>query len=522
MRSSGWATAALWPPFRRPPLPRYDDRVEAKGTLVGRLLGASIALSVIATPAVAVAACAWGYPVGDDPSSPLPLSDNHPVGGMNLPDFGSHLGADFWSGGGCTDLGETVYAVADGEVVEIVDGLGSYLDVVVIRHDDPALGPIYSMYGHIARDAGLSEGAAVQLRDPIGTIDDVLAYFSPCHLHFELLSEAAYAQGPFCNGCEAAGFNVSPGYDQQAGVTPGTEPSGETYLDVNDGIDGNRWYHAEAFIDPRLDAVCGRCGDATCNAGESYDNCPQDCPPCALIPPSGTTLDESGPCFSQSGDPQYWNYERGIGNDGSLQWTHTTDSEIIDNYGVWDLAFEDGGMYQLDVHVPAGSADTQQARYVVTHAGQTESIVADQSQADGWLALGELAFAAGGGQSVRLDDNTGEPFSGMTRIVFDAVRLTRLDAPAGDETGESGGTEGGTGEGTSGESGSPADTGGGDSSAETSDATSGNGAALPGGTRGSSDGCACSTGPGSPRLPAALLVLVALCATRRRRPTPPH
>lgn len=202
-------------------------------------------------------ACEFSYPVGDERTA-APLENNHPVGGMNLPDFGAHLGADFWSGLGCTDLGQSVYAVADGEVVEIVDALGSYLDVVVIRHEVDDIGNVYSMYGHIARDDALVEGALVERRQQIGTIADVLAYFSPCHLHFELLNEAAYQNGPFCSGCEAAGYHVSPGYDRQTGVQEGTHPtSGDRYLDVlNDGVDGNHWFFVNDFVDARIDKVC--------------------------------------------------------------------------------------------------------------------------------------------------------------------------------------------------------------------------------------------------------------------------
>lgn len=178
---------------------------------------------------------------------------------MNLPQYGSHLGADYWSGGGCTDLGQPVYAVADGEVVEIVDSLGSYLDVVVVRHDVPDVGNVYSMYGHIARDDSLSEGEMVMRRQQIGVIDDVLAYFSPCHLHFELLNESAFTNGPFCNGCAAAGYSVSPGYDRQTGVQEQTHPTtGDRYLNVlNDGIDENWWFFTDEFIDARLDVECG-------------------------------------------------------------------------------------------------------------------------------------------------------------------------------------------------------------------------------------------------------------------------
>jgi hypothetical protein len=474
-------------------------------------------------PRVAWGACAWAYPVGDGPLSPAPLANNHPVGGMNLPAYGAHLGGDYWSGGGCTDYGRTVYAAADGEIVEIVDGLGSYLDVVVIRHEDPEVGAVYTMYGHIARDAGLSEGQPVDYRQPIGIIDDVLAYFSPCHLHFEIFSDEGYQQGPFCNGCAAAGYHVSPGYDQQAGVTAGADPGGDTWIEVNDGIAGNRWYHTNPFIDARLDATCGRCGDGTCDAGEGFDDCPADCPPCALIPPEGGTLDESGACFQAGGSPEYWNVEAGTGFEGTLRWTHATDSEIVDNYGVWTLAFAEAGQYRLEVYVEPGSADTQMAAYQVAHAGGTDVVLVDQSSGSGWTLVGEHAFAAGGGQSVRLDDNTGEPFATMTRIVFDGVRLTRLDpSPPGGS--ESGGVTGTLTSGPGSGSGQDETAGGGPGGASGEGTvgsvdTGADGPALPGAEPfDSGGGCACRAMPrGTAAVPWALAVLVLASMGPRRR-----
>lgn len=471
------------------------------------------AVAVAWAPRSAAAACGWGFPVGDAPGSPAPLADNHPVGGMNLPAYGAHLGADFWSGGGCTDLGQPVFAVADGEIAEIVDGLGSYLDVVVIRHEDPGAGTVYSMYGHIARDPGLAEGQPVSLRQQIGTIADVLAYFSPCHTHVEILSAEGFEQGPFCNGCAAAGYHVSPGYDQQAGVSMGLGEAGDPFIEVDDGVASNRWYFVDEFIEARLDASCGRCGDGECDLAEDFMACPQDCSPCAWIEPGGAVLDDAGACFHWGGDPQYWSAESGVGYEGSLQWTHTTDSARVDNWGEWSFAFMEAGLYRLDVWIADGFGESQQAAYVVTHAGGTETIVADQQGADGWLTLGEWSFAAGGGQSLRLQDNTGEPFSSMTRIAFDAVQLQRLDAPAGDDT--SGAPPGGsdtTADGAS-ATGASADAGGSDGGPGST-----GGGALPspaGGDR--SEGCACRSQPRPAPGGALFMVLFGLARRRRRR-----
>ena len=57
----------------------------------------------------------------------------------------------------------------------------------------------------------------------------------------------------------------------------------------------------------------------------------------------------------------------------------------------------------------------------------TPASTIDQSASDGWQSLGEFQFADGGHQWVHLADNTGEPVAGNVQIVFDAVRVTRLD-----------------------------------------------------------------------------------------------
>lgn len=484
------------------------------------LLPLSAAALLFQAPAVAHA-CAWAYPVGDASNSPAPLSNNHPVGGDNLPNLGVHLGADYWSGGGCTDFGQTVYAAADGVVVEVVDGLGSYLDVVVIEHDDPAVGTVYTMYGHIARNPEITEGAPVERRQPIGEIDDVLAHFSPCHLHFEILSQEGFEDGPFCNGCAAAGFSVSPGYDQNAGISMGQDPSGDAWIEVVDGVSANRWYYTDDFIDARLDASCGECGDDTCDSGETFENCPADCDPCGWVDPLGGQIDDADACFFLGGDPQWWNEGRG-GEGGSHWFTHTTDSALIDNFGTWTFVYEAAGEYALEVHVPPSSADSQLANYLVAHPGGTDQVIVDQS-VGGWLPLGMWAFEAATPYTVRLDDNTGEPFADLTRLAFDAVRATRLDPPQGstsggqgeaEETGQPGTTSDGE-DPTGASTGGGIDPGGGSTSPTDDPGSTGNGgAALPG--SGSSAGSTCSLG-GEP-MPTALLLLplVALRRTRRR------
>ncbi|MEZ4339188.1 MAG: MYXO-CTERM sorting domain-containing protein, partial [Sandaracinaceae bacterium] len=173
------------------------------------------------------------------------------------------------------------------------------------------------------------------------------------------------------------------------------------------------------------------CGDGFCSGGETPESCAMDCPVCNTVPPLGRDVDESELCFERGGPSMYLR-DVPEGWLDTLVWTHATDSATPANYGVWHLAFDEAGRYRIDAHVPAPWGESTMTRYDVHHAGMDASFVLDQSMVDGWTTLGDVYFEAGGDQWVRVNDNTGEPVSSMTQIVFDALRLTRLDPPMTD------------------------------------------------------------------------------------------
>ena len=105
-----------------------------------------------------------------------------------------HRGED-WNGigGGNTDLGDTVHAIYDGDVVFAGngdrDGFEGWGNVIIVRHrvqrslwvfDDE----IESMYGHL-RNVLVRPGTRVHKGQPIGTIGTARGRF-PAHLHFEI------------------------------------------------------------------------------------------------------------------------------------------------------------------------------------------------------------------------------------------------------------------------------------------------------------------------------------------------
>lgn len=97
-------------------------------------------------------------------------------------DYGGYHPGEDWNGdqGGSSDVGDPVYAIANGVVTAItsnVDGEG-----IVIEHTLHNGESIYSVYIHIAIKHGLSVGSVVHQGKPIGTIADI----TWPHLHFEI------------------------------------------------------------------------------------------------------------------------------------------------------------------------------------------------------------------------------------------------------------------------------------------------------------------------------------------------
>jgi len=154
-----------------------------------------------------------------------------------------------------------------------------------------------------------------------------------------------------------------------------------------------------------------------------------------VIAADGGVVDDASACFTAGGDPQFIRHEETAGFGGTLQWTHTTDNAAPANFGLWQLDFAEAGKYRVEVSTPAPFNQSKQAVYKIAHAGMVDDVPVDQSSADGFQVLGDFAFDAGAtDQSIRVNDNTGEPNSTNTQLVFDAVRFTRsgLPTPGGD------------------------------------------------------------------------------------------
>ncbi|MGC6418672.1 MAG: GH25 family lysozyme, partial [Bradymonadia bacterium] len=171
----------------------------------------------------------------------------------------------------------------------------------------------------------------------------------------------------------------------------------------------------------RLAGVLGGCGDGFCSPAESPDECPADCPTCEAVPAEGGVVSEQSLCFEAGGPRAYWRDED-FGYGGHLYWTHTTNNDEAANYARWLIRVEATGDYRLEAHVTGPWRRSVQADYLISDMDGERSVQVDQN-IDGWLELGVFTFEHGTDFDVRLDDNTGEENSTMTKLVADDLRL---------------------------------------------------------------------------------------------------
>ncbi len=104
---------------------------------------------------------------------------------MNHKRGGRHLGDDFNGIGGMdTDLGDSLFSVADGLVVYTGDPSPGWGKIVILAHRTADGGIVHSMYSHLDR-IDTARGALVPRGGKIGTVGNAGGNY-PAHLHFEM------------------------------------------------------------------------------------------------------------------------------------------------------------------------------------------------------------------------------------------------------------------------------------------------------------------------------------------------
>jgi MYXO-CTERM domain-containing protein len=150
---------------------------------------------------------------------------------------------------------------------------------------------------------------------------------------------------------------------------------------------------------------------------------------CAALPADGV-IDQRSDCYVAAGEPRFWRREAS-GYAGNLEWTLTTNAAAPANFAHWLIRIGHPGHYHVEVNLDGGTfGQSHEAAYQIVHAGVTDTVVVDQTSASDFVPLGDFDFSGDGDEYVMLADNTGEPSSMQTKLLFDAIRVTSLDGDA--------------------------------------------------------------------------------------------
>ncbi len=114
---------------------------------------------------------------------------------MNEKRGGHHTGDDLNGIGGMdTDLGDPVYAAADGLVIYAGEPSPGWGKTIILAHRDPQGQPLQTMYAHLDTSKVML-GSLVALGDVIGTVGNANSHY-PAHLHFEMRLSDGIEIGP--------------------------------------------------------------------------------------------------------------------------------------------------------------------------------------------------------------------------------------------------------------------------------------------------------------------------------------
>ena len=168
----------------------------------------------------------------------------------------------------------------------------------------------------------------------------------------------------------------------------------------------------------------GPCGGGSGTPAPSTNVAPEDC---EALDAEGGVIDDGDNCFTPGGPTQFLRAIDDAGHEGDLIWTGATANDSPDNFGIWWIKVSEPGRYKLEVYINRDYASSRQAKYSIRHNGRTDLATLDLTTAGNFRSLGEFEFSDGNAQRVRLDDNTGESSSGGKKLMFDALRVTRMD-----------------------------------------------------------------------------------------------
>ncbi len=301
-----------------------------------------------------------------------------------------HPGED-WNGrgGGDTDLGDPIYAISHGRVVEFGDYPPSWGNIVLIEHALPDGSRVWSQYAHLDRILVKRVGQTVRRGQQIGTMgkgaktDKYPRGRWIAHLHFEIRRKRVPIN------------NWRP-------------------MVLNRGEILFNYHRPQSFINAR------RPGTGIF-AEKPKSELPQKKQDPIHIIVDSEHVDKTTGVF-QKANVDLW-YSAPGGYYGTMLWTYSSpDSQT--NWGEWRAFLPKEANWQVWAFIPTNYGTTTSARYLIEHLDGRILIGLDQSKYNNkWAYLGTYRFGPGKA-TIRLSDMTGESGQKPTTVAFDAISWT--------------------------------------------------------------------------------------------------
>jgi hypothetical protein len=315
-----------------------------------------------------------------------------------------HTGED-WNGrgGGDTDLGDPIYAISHGKVVEFGNYPPSWGNIILLEHALPDGTRVWSQYAHLDRIMVGQVGQKIKRDQQIGTMGKgaKTARFPQgrwiAHLHFEIRRNKLPIG------------NWTPMVQNRDQVLA-------NYISPTPFINARR---PGTFAQQTQQAAQKE--QAQAQTTQTTQAQPQQVMVDSQPANQATTMG-----IFRMANVDHW-YTAPYGFNGSMLWTFAA-SQTEANWGEWHPYLPVRAKYHVWAFVPEQHASTTQARYKVIHADGQNEVVIDQSQhRHKWAYLGTYWFDPRGGY-VRLSDLTGEQTQGQPPMVgFDTVTWVKVD-----------------------------------------------------------------------------------------------
>ncbi len=304
-----------------------------------------------------------------------------------------HSGED-WNGrgGGDSDLGDPIFAISSGRVVDF----GYYSvwgNIVLLEHALPDNTRVWSQYAHLKDVLVTQKGQKVTRGQQIGTMGkgDKDRYIA--HLHFEIRKTKLSIS------------NWSP------------------MVKNRDTVLAN-YYNPTEFIKTHRSLTVPTQPTQPTTPQPTSPSTPQPKAVSQLVLNSQMTNPQAGVGLFAKANVDNW-FTGSKGYQGKMLWTYASTQEQS-NWAEWRPTLSESGNWHVWVFIPAENATSTYVRYIVSHkGGKTEVPVNQGGNRNQWVNLGSYNFAPGQGY-LRLSDVTGELTTGTPlKIGFDAVCWTK-------------------------------------------------------------------------------------------------